>query len=505
MKKLFFAFVLFYTSFFANAQNGYQVTINLKNCKDTLAYLTYYQFDKTMIKDTCKTIKEGKIVFKGKKKLEKGIYSLVSQQKSILFDFFIDDDTQKLELKSTAGIDIAKDLVAVNSSKENDFFTYIKFIGEQNKDFLSEKQKMVLKTKKDSIALNEKQIEFEKKIASYEEKFIDENKGSLIANVINLKMEKVLKDIPKASNGRPDSLAVYQYYKKHYWDDVDFKDNSTMKNPFFFNKLKKYFDQVVVTHPDSVSVEIDRMMNKTTQGTLLNKLLLAHFIHTYETSNIMGFDKVFVYVSDHYFKTGKATGIYDDDEVVTKIIKRADKIRLLLVGSPALDLYMIKAEDFDKMKAMGFENAKNSDEMTKVFYKNVDEVNKLFVKLSDIKAEYIILLFWDVDCGHCQKEIPKILNVYNDLIKDKKDVKVFSVYMQHEGEKYLKYIAEHKLPWINVYDGAHYNNAVEKYDVYSTPVTYILDKNKIIKAKRIGAEQIKDVISSIEKENKSKK
>ena len=76
--------------------------------------------------------------------------------------------------------------------------------------------------------------------------------------------------------------------------------------------------------------------------------------------------------------------------------------------------------------------------------------------------------------------------------------------MQHEGEKYLKYIAEHKLPWINVYDGAHYNNAIEKYDVYSTPVIYLLDKNKVIKAKRFDASQLENMIKAVENDNKNK-
>jgi hypothetical protein len=58
---------------------------------------------------------------------------------------------------------------------------------------------------------------------------------------------------------------------------------------------------------------------------------------------------------------------------------------------------------------------------------------------------------------------------------------------------------------MNVYDGAHYNNAVEKYDVYSTPVTYILDKNKVIKAKRIDASQLKTMIKAIENESKKGK
>jgi hypothetical protein len=501
MKKVLLAAIFCFSSLSAIAQSGYEITINLKNAPDSIAYLTFYQFDKTLIKDTCTNIKNGKIVFKGKGKLDKGIYSLVSQGKSIYFDFFIDDNTQKLELKTEASPNIGKELTAVNSPLENEFFKYIQYINEQNKDFLAFKQSTKLETKKDSLGLNIKQKEIEKNINDFEEKFIAEHKGSYIADVMNLKSEKLLKDIPKATNGRPDSTQVYNYYKKHYWDNVDFKDDGVIRNPFFNNKITRYFESVVVTHPDSVIVEFDRIMKKTKQGSLTYKLLLAHFTYKYETSKIMGFDKVFVYISDNYFKTGKANGIYDDDDVVQKIIKRADKLKPLLIGASAQDLFMIKAEDFPKMKAMGFEDAKNSEEMTNVYYKNVNQVSKMYVKLSDIKADYTVLIFWDVDCGHCQKEIPILLDQYNELIKEKKDIKVFSVYMQHEGDKYLKYIDEQKLPWINVYDGAHYNNAVEKYDVYSTPVIYILDKNKVIKAKRIEASQLKNMIKAIDNDS----
>ena len=504
MKKLLLVTIFCFYSFVAVAQSGYEITINLKNAPDSIAYLTYYQFDKTLIKDTCTSIKNDKIIFKGKGKLDKGIYSLVSQGKAIYFDFFIDENTQNLELKTEASQNIGKELTALNSPLQNDFFRYVQFINQQNKDFQTYKQTTNLATKKDTLALNNKQKDIEKSINDFEEKFIVDHKGTYIADVMNLKVEKLLKDIPKASNGRPDSIRVYQYYKNHYWDNVDFKDDGTIRNPFFNNKIKRYFDSVVLTHPDSVCVEIDKIMEKTKPGSVTYMLLLAHLTYKYETSKIMGFDKVFVYMSDNYFKTGKANGIYDDNDVVQKIIKRADKLKPLLVGATAQDLFMIRAEDFPKLKAMGFEDAKNSEEMTNVYYNNVDQVSKMYVKLSDVKAEYTVLVFWDVDCGHCQKEIPILLEQYNDLLKEKKDVKVYSVYMQHEGDKYLKYIAENKLPWINVYDGAHYNNAVEKYDVYSTPVIYILDKNKVIKAKRIDAQQIKNIIKAIDYETKGK-
>lgn len=500
MKKLGIAVLFYFISFFATAQSGYEITIDLKNCNDTLAYLTFYRFDKTLIKDTCTSIKNGRIVFKGKTKLDKGIYSLVSQQKSILFDFFIDEETQNLNLKSEYGFNIHKELTALNSERQNAFFNYIRFLSDQNKTFIEYKQRKVLATKNDTIVLADKQNELEQSIVNYEENFISRFKGTFIADVVNLKTEKKRKDNPKKADGTPDDIAVYQYYKNNFWRNVDFKDDSMVHNPFLYNKLKTYFDNVLVKHPDTISVEIDRILSKSKPENLIYKLILSHFTYTYETSKIMGFDKVFVHLSDKYFKTGMANGIYDDVDIVQRIIKRADKLKPLLIGATAIDLSMIRAEDFSKMKAMGFEEAKNSDEMTKVFYKNVNEVNKMWVKLSEVKADYTILVFWDVDCGHCQKEIPKLVKAYNELVQEKKEVKVYSVYMQHEGEKYLKYIADNKLPFINVYDGAHYNNAIEKYDVYTTPVIYLLDKNKVIKAKRIEAEKVKEIIKSLETE-----
>ena len=484
-------------SLIGNAQSGYKIAINMKNCTDTIAFLTFYQMDKTYIKDTCTTIKGGKIIFQGKSKLDRGIYSVVNQKKAILFDFFVDEQTQNLKLNGDANNSL-RQASAENSTQENDFFKYINFLTEQNIKFMTDKSQVKTISKKDSIAkLIVLQKNLDRNIEDYENTMLEKNKGSYLGDFIHLKKEKTLKNIPLASNGRPDSLKVYKYYKSHYWDGVAFKDEVITRNPFFSYKLKKYFDTVVFPHPDSVIVEVDRIMRFPDQSSTLYKLLLAHFTATYETTKIMGFENVFVHMSDAYFKTGKAVGTYED-HVIDNIIKRADKLRPILIGSKAPDLFMIKATDRDKIAAMGFENVKTSAEVTQLFYDHTNEINPLFYKLSDVVADYLVLIFWDVDCGHCQKEIPKLLELYHEFQKEKKDVKVFSVYNQQELDKYLKYIDEKKLDWINVYDGVHYNNLADKYDIFSTPVIYVLDKNKVIKARKIEVEQIKNIVNSIE-------
>ena len=499
MKKIFLSLVFMFTINAVNAQNSYDIKINLKHCKDTIAYLTFYQFDKNMIVDTCANIKNGKIEFSGKKKLYKGIYSLVGQGKSIYFDFIVDDDNQNLDISSESVTNYKELLQCSNSKIQNDFFDYIKYFEVQRLEFENYLPKTKGLNKKDSTDfMSSKQKLINENIDSFEKSFMLRNKGTFICDALNLKIEKLLKDIPKASNGRPDSIAVYKYYKNHYWDGVDFKDDGLARTPFFYGRLTRYFDSVIIKHPDSTSVEIDRIMNQAVEGSIMYKLLLANFVNKYETSKVMGFDKVFVYLVDKYFKTGKAKDIYNDDNIVNNIINRANTIRPLLLEEIAPELPLIPIESHEKIAKMGFENAKTSEELTKIFYANTTEIEKTFLKLRSIKAKYTILVFWDVDCSHCQVEIPKLIDLYHQLLKEKVDVKVFCVYTQHDFDKYKKYVEEKKLDWINVYDGVHYNNLKEKYDIYSTPVIYILDKDKRIKAKRIDVDQIKTILNALD-------
>lgn len=484
-------------SFTSSGQSGYEIKVKLKNYQDNLAYLAYYQFDKTYIKDTC-NIQSGQIFFKGKDILPSGIYAVVSEQKAVLFNFFVDDENQFLELKSDATVDFAEDLITLNSELQNQFLDYIKYVGRQNAVFLKYEKEAVLNSKTDTLALLEQRRKIDREISKFEQDFLEQNKGTFIGNVLNLKIEKVLEAVPNDAFGKPDEKIAYHYYKKHYWDGVDFTDDATMRNPFFYNKLKKYFDQVVPMHPDSVKVEIEKILSQTKQESLMYKTLLSHFTYTYERSPLMGFDKVFVYLVDTYFKTGRASNLYSDSVVLQNIINRANQLRPLLLGSIAPDLNMIKPQDYLKIREFGIEKAENSEELTQLYYKHLPEINKLYVKLSEVEADYTILVFWDVDCGHCQDEIPVLTKVYNEMIKQNIDIKVYSVYTQYDAEKYLKYIADHNLPWINVYDGARVNNTIQKYDVFSTPVIYILDKNKVIKAKRIEASKIIQIIKALQ-------
>jgi alkyl hydroperoxide reductase subunit AhpC len=203
--------------------------------------------------------------------------------------------------------------------------------------------------------------------------------------------------------------------------------------------------------------------------------------------------------------TGKAKGVYDENTTV-KIVERGKILKPLLLGNKAPDLFMIDTVNAKTVNKMGYDTAKTQEGLTKLYQTNMNKLAQLYTTLYNTQAKYTVLVFWDVDCGHCKTEIPKLNETYKEL-KKKYDIKVIGVYTKHEYDKWRKYIIENKLEFINVWDPMHINNISDKYDIFSTPVIYVLDKDKIILSKKLSEEQIPDVIKvqeAIEKEKQKK-
>jgi len=476
---------------------GFDIKINFKGCKDTLAYLVSYNFGQTGIVDTCKNIKNGQIEFKGKRTLEKGVYTLVSEGKSIYFDFFINEN-QKFAM-STDNADIIGNLKVTGNKENEQFFSYLKYITSKNQEVGKLLEQTKGKSKEDSAKfMNEKIKQLNDDVKKFDKDFMEKAKGTFVYDVLNLKTEKVAPEIPKAKNGRPDSVYQYYYYKSHYFDGINFKDERIVRNQFLDVRIKKYFDNVILMHPDTIIHEIDKILAKCDENNLVYNTLVVYFAYKYEQSKIMGFDKIFVDVADKYIISGKAKGAYTP-ETVAKIKERVDIMRNLLLDAKVSDLYMIDTTNGRAVRKMGFDTAKTGKSITDLYYKNVDKLTPMFKTLYSVNAKYTLLVFWAADCGHCQTEVPKL---HEDLkaIKSTIDYKVFAVQTKDElYNDWKKFIIDKKLnDFIHVYDPVHINNLKDRFDIYSTPVIYILDKDKKIKAKRIGAEQVVDMLKNLE-------
>jgi thiol-disulfide isomerase/thioredoxin len=512
MKKLVLLLSLWLFSMQLWAQPGYDIKINFKGCKDTAAYLVMHFWESNSIIDSCKNIKNGQIHFKGKKDLEKGFYILVNQGKNTTyFEFFVNEN-QKFSINADKA-EITSSLKAIGNKENEQFFLYNKFFMEKNKEFEGYLKEAKTKSKEDSLKfITEKIKVLSSEAKKFDADFKEKNKNSFINNFFNLKIEKQAMDVPKASNGRPDSIYQYYYYKDHFFDGINFKDERLIRTPHLDDRIKKYFDVVIVQHPDTVIQEIDKLMGKCTEGTLMYQLLIGHFTYKYEQNKTMSFDKfgnsityekVFVHLADKYITSGKAKGAYTD-ETVLKIKDKVNVNRNILPGSIAPDFNVIDTTDGKIVDKMRFDTCRTSKTLSELYYKNEAKIKPMFKTLHGVKAKYTILVFWASDCGHCQTEIPK-LNENLLKEKDKIDFKVFGVQTKDDYEPWRKFIIEHKLQFINVYDPVHLNSFKDKYDVQSTPIIYILDKDKKIKAKKVGVDQVIELLEIFEKIDKEQK
>jgi peroxiredoxin len=124
------------------------------------------------------------------------------------------------------------------------------------------------------------------------------------------------------------------------------------------------------------------------------------------------------------------------------------------------------------------------------------------IQIPKIVADYTVLFIYDPECGHCRESAPKLAKAYQTL--KTKNVKVIAASIDRTTVKWKKFIQEFKLQELihgidihkNPQTGKeeYYTDFKNSFDVYATPVVYVLDRDKKIIAKRLPVEQIEDFI-----------
>jgi thiol-disulfide isomerase/thioredoxin len=437
------------------ANDGYLIRFQVKGMKDTICLIATYYGNGTYVKDTVKVDAAGRFTFKANADCPKGIYLAVINDKSY-FEFIVNND-RKFSME-TDRKDLSGKMVITGSPENQLFYDYLKY----NKTRFAEiqaVQKLIVrgKTSKDSIKLlNDKSEAINKEIIRYKLEIAEKHPSSFVAFFINAMREPEVPEIPTLPNGRKDSTFAYRYTKAHYWDGTDFTDDRLLRTPVFDNKLKKYFDKILYQNPDSIIKETDILIEKARPNPEMFKYLVWYATYHSENSEIMGFDRIFVHVVDSYYLTHEAT--WERPAVVENLIKKANKIRPLLIGQIPPNMVML-------------------------------DTNNQPLSMYSVKSNFLILFFWDPDCGHCEQEIPKLKDFYNKQ-KDTLGLKIFAVCSDTSLVKWKSTIRKKKMEWINVNGPRTLTGDYhEQYDITTTPVVYILNNRKEIIAKRLVTDQ----------------
>ncbi|MBC7390803.1 MAG: redoxin domain-containing protein [Opitutaceae bacterium] len=455
---------------------AYSIKVKLTGLKDTVCYLAYHFGDKQYLKDTAKVDSKGNMVFDGKDKLLSGIYLVVLPSKTN-FEFLVPDNQQTFSLETDTSKMIEH--MKVTGSKENEtFYTFLQFLGKKTKqaDPLVDGYKKTKDKNKDSATIFQNKLtEIEKEVKAQRAKVIAENPNTLVAKIFKASTDLEIPETPTLPNGKKDSTFAYRWMKVHYFDNIDFADDRFLRTPLLHSKIKYYLENLTPQSPDSINKSADFIVEKARANKEVFKYVVWNITNTYETSNIMGMDAIFVHMAEKYYLSGQAFWI--DSTVKSKINERYTTLKPLLLGK--------------KAPALSLPDSSNN-----------------FHSLYEQKGKFTVLYFWDPNCGHCQKETPRLNDFFND--PKNKNVSIYAVSTDHPND-WKKFIREKGLKFLNVCnaisDKTVYYDVRKGYDVYSTPTIYVLNDKKEIVAKRLGVEQLGEFIEGYTKmmEEKEKK
>jgi len=445
-------------------------------------YLANYYGNKLFYNDTAHVDEKGFYEFKGKPFNECGKYALVMPGPRY-FDFIATEEN--LILNCSADADLAKIQVEKNLDNEL-FFEYIRYINKKK----TERTPMDIcladstKAEADKAPCREALTKLNDEVIAYQKKLIAEHPNTLFAKMLNMSMEQ---EVPVAPAGMTEEKArewQYYQYRAHYWDRCDLKDPRLVRDAGFHKLVEDFITKTLPQIPDTVCTEVKKLVDKTAGNEDAFKYIVHFATYTGETSKIMCMDELFVFMMDNYYSKGLCSWV--EPKKLKEMQEAADKKRDCRCGEIAQDVIL------------------------------PDTTEKNWVSMYKSRGEYTLLVIWESSCGHCKKEIPLLLDLYHKY--KSKNFVVYAIGNDYENDKWIEFVNDKKLDWINVSDTPQIMKQEEAskliyggvttlkslnfrttWDVTSTPKIYLMDKDMKIIAKGLGAEQLDELLEKLYK------
>ena len=457
-------------SLHGQVKSGHEISLTIRGLADSTIYLGYHYGDKQYIRDTLRLDKSGSGKFSGKEKLDQGIYLIVLPGQTYFEMLMTDDQIFSL---SCSFKDYFNSLSFAGSDDNTAFIEYQRdwMLMQKNAASIG-KRIQSNKEKSDSLKiLRQMQTDQEKKMKDYLRSVEEANKGRFLATLVKaMRPIEIPEFVIPAMTKNPDSVRWIKtniYYKNHFFDNIDLLDERLLRTPIMYGKINEFFTNPFIQAPDSINKEIDRIIKKVEPNYKVFQFVAVYLFNHFRESEIMGHDAVMVKLADEIYLTSKADWV--SKEFKADLKKQIDLIRPNLIGVKAENLIM-------------------------------DSYKGIHVALHDIEKDFTILIFWEPDCGHCKETVPK-LKTYYDGVKGS-GIEVFTVCTTSDKVKWAKFIEDNKLTWINGWDPERKSRFDYYYNVQTTPMIYILDRNKKIIAKKLSVESIGPFLESYRKQNK---
>lgn len=466
MKKI-FASLLLLSTFIINAaaiNAPYDIKIKVNGISNEDAILAYYYSDTKYIHDTLTFNANGEALIQDTATIPTGVYLLAFPSLNLTYFELVLGEEQSFSMETDTA-DLVGSMKVKNSLENKVFYDNLKYmvsVGEIAAKLRSELEGKEAESDEYKNIQSEL-VKIDDGIKTHRKKVVKEHPNLFYTKLIQMMMDVDLPENPNPS----DSSFAYNYYQKHYFDMVDLTDDRLIRTPVLKNKIMRFLDYFTIPIPDSINLATDKILAETQDNYDMFQFTLSSIFNKYAKSNIMSHESVYVYLAEKYYADANLVD-WVTEEQRDKIMDVVRRKKPTCLGCEAPNIII---QDYDTTVQ----------------------------KLHDVASQndYTILVFWNSGCGHCKKEMPLLKEFYEDEIKQLGKIKIFAITTELEYDDWTNFIEENDLiqdGWIHAIDQYGQNIFRVKYDVQSTPIVIILDKDKKILAKKINIEDIKNLI-----------
>lgn len=448
------------------AQDGYQIEVEVDNFPTAKAYLAVRRADKTYSQDTA-FLEKGKFVFEGEKALPTGIYLLLLPPANKFFEFIITPTEQRFSMK-TDTINLFKNLTFNNAPDNQVFYDYRKYMGEKipaSNQMREQMEKEVDEKKKVKLQQEVEKLVIE--VENHQQEVLAKNQGTFSAKLINSWIEIPIPDVPADED---EQTFRFKHYRAHFWDNWDFSEPGFVRTPYLIQKIDQYLDRLTAQVPDSLKIAVDFIGDSFQGNSEGFRTALGHMINKYYQPKIVGLDEVFVHLAYKYYCGANPVADWMDEDGKKKICDDAYMIRGVLIGNQAPDV------------------------TTQLYDYELDNWTEEKISLYDVKADFTIVFLWKPGCPACKKTTEELKKFYAKYQNNGVEIFAISSATFKELDKARKDVQTKNPSWITTADPYLKARALQKFYGVSMPKIYLLDKNKKIIASRVGVEQLEEII-----------
>ncbi|MEI8203577.1 MAG: thioredoxin-like domain-containing protein [Bacteroidota bacterium] len=436
----------------------FSVSGQIKGVASQTLTLSLYHGDGMKAIDSVKTDEQGNFLFVLKGNTPRGMYNLAygkpfSDQNQTYqlqsFDLVFNNESVRLNTYASAPYDSLK---VVESEECHLWYDYLKQKETYQKriDQLNSIQQFYPVHNKFYEQLGTEVQAAKKDFKDYLTNLFAKNNSMLATVYINC-------DFPVVA---PDNLTPNQlndYHRTHFWDHVDFTDSMIVYSNLYAKKIIAWFALFNNRNWDKIRVENEFI---TATEILMKKAQLNPAIFDFSTYYLFdGFDKLGFSMALCKLASFNTDESCSEKQFSDYFAEQINSYNILGIGKTAPNIQFINSDGNE-------------------------------FRLSDIKSEYVLLIFWGTWCPHCDALLPKIRALYTEgLSRSKLDILAFAI--DTSKTAFYETIKKNKYDWYNTTDLKGWESPmVTDFHIFATPTLFLLDKNRKIISRPTNFEQL---------------